>query len=411
MTKQSNIISISESRIPEPSKALLLRGAEIILKGKNRRLFETQLLRNIRRSIGDLAPFDFKKVRASYLLQFSDVPGRDIIQRLQEVFGLSYIAPVYESELKIEALLENVTRCLPRQGVRSFAVRSRRLNRNFPYNTQELNEVLGAAIQQQTSWAVDLKNPDLVVNVDVMNDIIYYHWERYTGLRGLPVGVSGKVIVMLSGGIDSPVAAFQLASRGCLPVYVHFHSAPYTSRASIEKAMEVVRKLETYHYQTRVYLVPFAEIQKEIVTQCPDPLRVILYRRFMVRLADRIARAEKSQALVTGESVAQVASQTLANLRSIEAVTSIPILRPLIGCDKQEIVERARKIGTYDISIQPDQDCCSYLMPQKPATHTRVWELEEAEQELDVEALVRQTMRQIEKRTGTESSYPFSRIK
>lgn len=389
----------------------MLRVDEIILKGKNRRSFESQLIKNIRRSIGDLADYKYQKVRASHLLRFFEVPSEDIIARLQKIFGLSYIIPVYESELNVETLIDEIIRHLPQDGVKTFAVRARRLNRHFPLNTLELNALIGRAIQEATSWPVNLDQPDLTVGVEIMKNGIYYYWERYPGLRGLPVGVSGKVMVLLSGGIDSPVAAFQLASRGCLPVYVHFHSAPYTSRASIEKAIEIIRHLEIYHYNSRLYLVPLAEIQKEIVAKCPEPLRIILYRRFMVRLADKIARAEKALALVTGESVAQVSSQTLANLRTIESVTMTPILRPLIGSDKQEIMNRARKIGTYDISIQPDQDCCSFLMPRKPATHTRVWELEEAEKELDIDELMRQALIATEKLSGGESGYPFRNIR
>ncbi len=408
MGVSSNIASLRRDAL-EPSKSLLVRTSELVLKGKNRYSFEAQLLKNIHRSVGGELAYTHKKVRASHLLEFEDVPSPALMGRLQKIFGIAYLAPVYVAELDVESLVRDLLQRLPNEGVASFAVRTRRLNRNFPYNSPELNAALGAEIQKARGWPVDLDVPDLAINIEVLDDVIYWHWQRYQGPRGLPVGVSGKVIALLSGGIDSPVAAFQLASRGCLPVYVHFHSAPYTSRASIEKAIEVVEQLEKYHYQTRLYLVPLAPIQKEIVTRCPERLRVILYRRFMIRIAERIARNEKAQALVTGESVGQVASQTLSNMRTIESVTLLPILRPLVGTDKQDIVERAREIGTYELSIQPDQDCCSYLMPRRPVTHSRISDLEAAEQELDIESLVLAAFQETEKRSGKNSAFPFRR--
>ncbi len=380
---------------------LLVRGAEIILKGKNRRLFEGQLLKNIRRSLGPDVSYQEFHIRGSHALRFDHEIDASIFRRLQQVFGIAYVAPVHKAPLDVDALNDAIEQRLQVDGAPSFAIRSRRLNKNFPYSTQEINEVVGRIVQERRGWSVDLDNPDLTIYIEILEDCMYFYWERFEGLRGLPVGCSGRVIVLLSGGIDSPVAAYRMASRGCRPIYVHCHSAPFTSRASIDKACEIVDRLSEYHYESRLYLVPLADIQKEIVTKCPEELRVILYRRFMVRLATQIAWRERSHALATGESVGQVASQTLANIHGIESATALPILRPLIGTDKESIIREARNIGTYDISIQPDQDCCSYLMPRSPSTHAALDNIEAAEALLDVTGLVKNSLVAMEKRKGT----------
>lgn len=382
------------------TRTILVRCSEIVLKGKNRGFFESKLRENIRRTLGEANPVQIKPLGAAFLLKFEEPPGEAVMQALQRVFGIANFAPIYRCERDMEALKGRILEHLPVEDIRSFAVRAHRLSRTFPYSSMEMNRELGAAIQEKFNLAVNLDHPDRSLYIEVTPEEIYYYWQIYEGARGLPVGVSGKVMCLLSGGIDSPVAAYLMAGRGCLPVYVHFHSAPYTNRASIEKVQELVKVLESYHYPTRLYLVPFADLQKEIVTQCPAPLRVILYRRFMMRIAEVLARSEGARALVTGEALAQVASQTLPNLQSIDAVVAMPVLRPLIGLDKDEIVRRARRVGTYKISIEPDQDCCSYLMPRKPAVASKPKELEAAEQALDVTTLVTQTVAATEKLVG-----------
>ena len=382
------------------ANTLLVRCSEIILKGKNRGFFESKLRENLRRTLGEAHPVKITPLGAAFLLHFQEPTDSSVVEAIQRVFGVANFAPVYQCDRDMAVLKDRILESFPVEDIRSFAVRAHRLSRTFPYSSMEINRELGTAIQAKFHLAVDLERPDRTLYIEVTPDLIYYYWDNYEGVRGLPVGVSGKVMCLLSGGIDSPVAAYMMAGRGCLPVYVHFHSAPYTNRASIEKVRELVKLLESYHYPTRLYLVPFAEVQKEIVTQCPAPLRVILYRRFMMRLAEALARSEGARALVTGEALAQVASQTLPNLQSIDVVAQMPVLRPLIGLDKDEIVRRARKIGTYKISIEPDQDCCSYLMPSKPVVASKPSELEAAEQNLDVAALVTKTLAATEKQPG-----------
>jgi thiamine biosynthesis protein ThiI len=252
----------------------------------------------------------------------------------------------------------------------------------------DLNRELGAFIQAQTGWRVDLTRPELNVRVEVLPGETFVYTAKLPGPGGLPVGVSGRVAALMSGGIDSPVSAWRMMKRGCRVVFVHFHSVPYLSAASKEKAMALARHLTRYQYDSRLYMVPFGEIQREIVLAAPPPLRVVLYRRLMVRIAERIALKERCQALVTGESVGQVASQTLENLARLNEVATLPILRPLIGMDKEEISAQARAIGSFEISIEPDQDCCQLFVAKHPSTRTTPEQVEKAEVSLDIEGLV-----------------------
>jgi thiamine biosynthesis protein ThiI len=243
---------------------------------------------------------------------------------------------------------------------------------------------------------VDLEHPEVTLHVEVLPREIYFSFGREAGPGGLPVGVSGSVVVLLSGGIDSPVAAHRLMKRGCHAVFVHFHSHPFQDGTSRQKAADLVQCLTRFQHLSRLYLVPFGEVQREIVSKAPGPLRVVLYRRFMVRIASEIARREGAKALVTGESLGQVASQTLDNLAVVEEAVGMPILRPLIGSDKEEIVQQARALRSYEISILPDQDCCSLFAPRHPATFSNLEEIGQAESNLQVDALVRMALDQIE---------------
>ena len=224
----------------------------------------------------------------------------------------------------------------------------------------------------------------------------YLHSERVQGPGGLPVGVSGHVVALLSGGIDSPVAAWRVMGRGCRVTFVHFQSFPYLDASSRDKAIALVRLLTSWQYKSRLHVVSFGDVQHQIVASCPPKLRVVLYRRFMVRIAQSIAERERAEALVTGESLGQVSSQTLSNIATIDQAATLPVLRPLIGRDKEEIIEEARRLGTYETSIEPDQDCCTLFVPPHPATHSTIAEAEAAERALDVPALVAQALASVE---------------
>lgn len=303
---------------------------------------------------------------------------------------------VVRSEPTIEAISEAAKNIVSNRTFESFAVRTRRAEKSFPMSSQKINEEVGALVQRISGARVDLEGPETTVFIEITKRDAFVSADIVKGIGGLPVGISGKVAVLISGGIDSPVAAWRAMKRGCLPVYVHFHSAPFTSSQSKEKVVELVEYLMKGQPRTRLIMVPFGGIQQKIVVNVPMPYRIILYRRFMVRIAERIARKERAQALVTGEALSQVASQTLSNIATIEAVSTMPILRPLIGMDKQEIVDEAKRIGTYDTAIIPHDDCCSFLMPRNPVTKTTAEEVDEVEKALDIEGLVQMGLEELE---------------
>jgi thiamine biosynthesis protein ThiI len=318
-----------------------------------------------------------------------DVPWRDVAERLGRVFGVASFAPVHEvtpPEVELlEAAVVARARMVP---LGRFAVRARRVGDRFPLDSLALNRRLGTAIQAATGAPVDLTRPDTTVRVEVLDDRILFGLERVEGPGGLPVGTSGEVLCLLSGGIDSPVAAWLMMKRGLIVHFIHFHSHPYTDAESQRKALDLARLLTRCQFACRLYMVPFVETQRTLVTGAPAELRVLLYRRFMLRIAEVVARRERLQALVTGDAVGQVASQTLSNLAAIEAAVDLPVLRPLVGFDKVEIVTLARRIGTFDLSVEPHGDCCSFLMPRAPATRSSAGALAAVERRLDVEALV-----------------------
>jgi len=277
---------------------------------------------------------------------------------------------------------------VPLDGYQTFAVATKRGNKRFPHLSMEVNADIGAAVQAKTGKAVDLDNPDLTVHIEIMFKQIFFYFDRIEGLGGLPVGVSGRVVCLLSGGIDSPVAVYSMLKRGCEAFCIHFHGYPYVTRTSEVKSIELVRVLMRYGASPYLWSVPFGALQHEVMQRVPEGLRVVVYRRLMARIAQELARQEGADALVTGESLAQVASQTLSNLATIEAAASIPILRPLIGMDKIEIIQRARAIDTYDISTLPGEDCCQLFVPRHPATSTTIEQVLDAEAALNMDGLV-----------------------
>jgi tRNA uracil 4-sulfurtransferase len=264
----------------------------------------------------------------------------------------------------------------------------KRADKRFPMKSPEIEREVGGRIKLARGWRVDLGAPELTISIEMLKSEAFYAFGKDRGPGGLPTGVSGKVACLLSGGIDSPVAAWRMMKRGCSALLVHFHSYPILSRASQEKVRELAQVLTTYQQRTRLFLVAFGEIQRQVVLTVPAPLRVVIYRRLMVRIADRIARANGARALVTGEVIGQVASQTLENMSVIAEATSLPILRPLVGMDKEEIVAEAGRLGTFEISIVPDQDCCQLFTPRHPATRATRRAVEEAESRLPIEEMV-----------------------
>ena len=371
---------------------------EVALKGGNRGFFERALLRNVRTALKGL-PVAEVSLPARVVVRFSEpVAWNDVRARLSTVFGLNGLIPVTLVGTTYADLERWVDEHADQLAGTSFAVRCKRSDKRFPMTSMEVDRTLGARINVLTKMPVDLTAPDVELHVLLQNDGIYVYRHRVPGPGGLPVGTSGRVLVLLSGGIDSPVAAYLAMKRGTKAHYVHFHSAPYTTDASVRKVEEIARILNRHQGQSRLFVVPFGDCQREIVALAPEKLRVVLYRRAMLRVAERIARRTRCQAIVTGESLNQVASQTLENMAAIDRVAHLPVLRPVVGLDKQEIIAIAERVGTYELSILPHQDCCSFLQPQHPATRTTHRACEAAEAALDVDGWARRLQHEAETR-------------
>lgn len=373
-------------------QTLVIHYDEIALKGRNRGMFERQLIDTLREACAELGHVEVRKLYGRFLLRPAD-GSTDLapyIHRIQPIPGIAYVLEAIETAAEMPTVRDAVTSVIPEQsGAASFGVRVKRADKNFPMRSLELERELGAHVLDQRSWQVDLKEPDVWVRVEIVNGRALVATKRHDGFGGLPVGASGRGVVLLSGGIDSPVAAWMMMNRGLRLSAVHFHSAPYTNQRSQEKVRDLAKLLLRFQPQLQLTMFPFAEpIQQTIVKEAPQRYRVILYRRFMMRLAERAARAKRASCLVTGEALGQVASQTIENMATVEAVAGLPILRPLVGTSKAQIIETARRIGTFETSIEPHDDCCSYLMPRSPATRSTPEELADVEKVFDIDGLV-----------------------
>ena len=362
---------------------------EVGLKKGNRAFFERRLCENIRKA---LAGFPFKTVRrisGRILVEVpEDAPHQRIGRRLQKVFGLASCSPAWLSGQSLEDLERNLWTLVRDREFDTFKIEARRAQKSFPLTSPELNRLLGSHVVERSGKGVNLTAPDLTCHVDIVERYAFLYFTRLPGARGLPVTTSGRAVVLLSGGIDSPVAAYKIMKRGCPVIFVHFHSYPFTNLESQEKVRRLVRLLNEFQFESVLYRVPFAHTQRQIVALTPPETRVVFYRRFMLRIAERLALKEGALALVTGDSIGQVASQTLANLSVISSTVAMPVLRPLVGDDKEEIIQTARRIGTFRVSILPDVDCCSLFVPKHPETRARAAAIEEIEAALDVEELV-----------------------
>ena len=362
---------------------------EIILKGKNRAFFERRLKENVEKALAGLPYRSIRRLSGRILVELvPDSPVEEVGARLQKVFGLVFCCPAWKSTQKMEQLQEDLWSLVQTREFDTYKIDSRRANKKYPLNSQQMNEHLGAIIGERSGQRVRLEQPDLTCYVDIVEDYAFLYFEKLKGALGLPLSSSGKVVVLLSGGIDSPVAAYKVMKRGCRAIFVHFHSLPHTTPESLDKVRLLVSILNEYQYGSKTYMIPFADAQRQVVAFTPLETRVILYRRIMMRLAESIARREGAHALVTGDSIGQVASQTLENLRAISDATQFPIFRPLIGEDKEEIIAVARRIGTFETSILPHDDCCSLFVPKHPETRARLDGIRRVEGELDIDKIV-----------------------
>lgn len=379
---------------------------EIGLKGKNRFIFENRLRQNIARALQGEGVESVGKISGRLILKLGEKAAwPEVKNRLQKVFGIAYFCPAFAKtglkELKergpaeefLKNLAEEIWTNLENKNFASFKIDAKRGQKDFPLTSQEVNQYLGALIWEKSKAKVDLEHPALTIFIELIEDFAFVYFEKIKGPGGLPAGSAGKVITLISSGIDSPVASYELMKRGAEVVFVHFHSYPTTSLLSQENVKKIVKVLSDYQPDSKLYLVPFLGIQKEITAKLPLNLGIIFYRRAMFKIAQKITEQEKAKALVTGESLGQVASQTLDNILVIDEVANIPVFRPLIGRDKEEIIALAKKIGTFELSIMPYEDCCSLFIPAHPETKANLNIVKELELQVNIDELIEKAVR------------------
>jgi len=368
---------------------VVLHHHEIVLKGGNRKSFERTLMQNVRLAMS--AAGVKCVVRGGFgkflLTPEAGAPIDRAADALRKVFGLANVCPGLQVAQDVDDICAAAEAVLAGQEFRTLRVDTRRVDKRFAMNSMETNARVGAHLCGKYGVRANLTTPDATVSVEIADGAAYVYSKRLPGAGGLPSGVSGRLVALLSAGFDSPVACWQMMRRGCSVAFVHFHSMPYTGQESVDQVRDIVRVLTTYQFRSKLYIVPFADVQNEIVLRTEPSLRIVLYRRMMLRIAERVAGREKAEGLVTGEAVGQVASQTLRNIRVIDSAATLPVLRPLSGADKEETIAASRRIGTHDISSRPYDDCCSFLAPRKPATWADAALVASEEARLDVGAL------------------------
>jgi thiamine biosynthesis protein ThiI len=371
-------------------RAILVHYHEIGLKGRNRAHFENVLKRNIQAVVGGLTEHQTRRIASRLLVRLSDAERKDeIIERVTALPGISYVADAFVTARDLKDMGSAAVLCMREAGEwDSFRVEARRSNTDFPVSSNQINIEVGQRLVDEFGRRVDLTRPDATCFIEVVQGDAYVYSRRLDGPGGLPVGTAGKVVALLSAGIDSPVATWRMGRRGAVVVGLHFSGAPVTDDASVHRAHRIGGILERSQIVGRIYSVAFGEIQRRVSLDAPADLRVLIYRRLMIRVAEALAARERAGALVTGESLGQVASQTLENIAAVDAVATMPVLRPLIGDDKQDIIDEARRIGTYETSIMPGEDCCTLFMPRTPATRATIEEVDEGEAALDIEQMV-----------------------
>jgi len=372
-------------------ESILIHYHEINLKRGNRGWFESRLQQHIQSLLRDLPHDGVARPGGGMEISLSaQSPAAEIKRRLGWVSGIANYAHAWHVPASMDEIRAALAVILDNLRFSSFRIDTRRGNKSFPLNSQQINEELGRFVQERSGAAVRLEHPELTCFVEITGRRAFIYTLKLPGLGGLPPRTGGRVLCLISGGIDSPIAAFRMMRRGGHVHFVHFHSYPQTSMESQDKVRRILQILSRYQLESRLALVPFGGLQREIVAFAPPQLRVLLYRRFMIRVSELIALQQGTPALVTGDSLGQVASQTMENLCAVSAAARLPLFRPLIGHDKEEVIRTARQIGTYEISILPDQDCCTMFVPRHPETMASAAQLENAEVSLDVPRLVQE---------------------
>jgi len=372
----------------------IVRVGEVALKGLNKPYFERVLLQRIQKALKKYPDCEVSRVEGILFVRApKEIPEETVVREVSRVFGVETISPAVETESDLEAIqtaaVAFMKRLIETKNVKTFKVEARRSDKNFPIESPEIARRVGAAVLKGCKvLSVDVHDPDVKLFVHVRRDHSYLYDQKISAFGGLPLGTNGKGLVLLSGGIDSPVAAWMMAKRGMVIEAVHFHSYPYTSERAFEKVKDLARILAGYMGRIRIHSINLLPIQEEIAENCPEDEMTIHVRRFMMMIAEEIAKKNRCQMLITGENIGQVASQTAEALVVTDSAVSLPVMRPLIALDKTDIIEKAREIGTFDTSIQPFEDCCTVFLPKHPKTKPRLEAILESESKLDVDALV-----------------------
>lgn len=376
---------------------ILIKNGELALKGLNRRTFEDMLVKNMRRRLDSAGKFNFTIAQSTIVAEPAD-DGADLdeaVERLEKVFGIAAFSRAAAVEKDMETILRSAEEYLAPQllSVRSFKVEAKRSDKKFPLNSPEIcRETGGYLLRKFPHLVVDVHNPDMVVTVEVRDSHAYIHGKQIKGAGGMPTGSAGRAALLISGGIDSPVAGYMMAKRGLELIAIHFASPPYTSERAEQKVHSLLKQVSKYSGRITLFVVPFTEIQELIKDNCPEDIFTVIMRRMMMRVSQIIAAKEHAGALITGESVGQVASQTMPAIACTDNVCEMPVFRPLIGMDKDEVVAISRKIETFDISILPYEDCCTVFTPKHPKTRPTVEYVEECEKALEVDRLVKEAV-------------------
>ncbi len=380
-------------------KVISVSFGEVALKGGNRWYFEKKLVNNIKNSIKDIGNLRVYKERSKIYVEVNDENEQSIINRIKKVFGVVQISPCWRIEKSMEEMLEKsvmaIKKELNRKKISTFKIEANRADKKFPIKSPIVAREIGAEVLRKVeNIKVDVHNPELTLYVDI-RDNVYIYSEKIKTYGGLPIGTNGKGLLLLSGGIDSPVAGFMIAKRGVVIDAVHYHSYPFTSERAEEKVKDIANIMSRYCGSFNMYSVNILNIQKEINERCPEEELTILVRRFMMRIAERIAKDKGIDALITGESLGQVASQTIKGLNATNSSVNIPVFRPLIGMDKTEIIEISKDIETYETSILPFEDCCTVFLPKHPVTRPKLVDIEKSEQVLNIEKLIEEAIQKM----------------
>nr|WP_077391007.1 tRNA uracil 4-sulfurtransferase ThiI [Mobilibacterium timonense] len=378
----------------ENSRLYIVRCGEVALKGMNKPYFERVLLERVRNAIACWDNDSHWNGGLMLVRIGGDVPVDDAVRKLSKVFGVATVSPAISVEKDMDAIGEAAAafvRDLRREeDIRTFKVKAKRADKSFPVQSPEIGAMVGGSILSGVpDIRVDVHEPDLKLFVDVRREAAYIYRDKIKGFGGLPLGTNGKGLILMSGGIDSPVAAFMMAKRGMRIEAIHFHSYPYTSKRAQRKVEDLCRVLAGYMGTITMHVINLLPIQEEIVKNCPEDETTILVRRFMMRIAEEVAKKTKNMMLITGEDLGQVASQTVEALVVTDSVVDMPVMRPLIAMDKVDIMDKAKEIGTYDLSIQPYEDCCTVFLPKHPVTKPKLDRIQKSESALDVEGLVK----------------------